>query len=266
MSLLEFIKRIETTKKKLTKVSSPQLHSDKLRSELRSLVEDYFKTIRPEIIHDAEINFDIATADEHLQTLLELCHKKGSVKTYIKLLSLIRNSLISIDSKIVSAEKNTGTIINDNQVDIQIVKTLERVLPSAALSFKQAIDDLKLQSRFSWRGPATDLREALRETLDYLSPDEDVKSMPGYTQNKDTNGPTMKQKVRFILTKRGISKTHSEPAENASESVESIVGSFVRSVYTRSSISTHTPTNKNEVIRIRDFVRVVLCELLEIQT
>jgi hypothetical protein len=266
LSLLDFIKRIETTRKKLNKVTSQQVHSEKLRGEIRILVEDYFKSTRPTIISDSEINFDIATVDEHLQTLLELCHKKGSVKTYDKLLSLIRNSLITIDSRIISTENYVTTLINHNQVDVQIIKTLERVLPSAALSYKQAIEDLKFETRFSWRGPATDLREALRETLDHLAPDDDVKSMTGYTQNKDTNGPTMKQKVRFILTKRGISKPHSDPAENASESVESIVGSFVRSVYTRSSISTHTPTNKNEVIRIRDFVRVVLCELLEIQT
>lgn len=266
MTLLDFIKRIEAIKRKLNKITSPQLHSDKLRSEIRSIVEDYFKIIRPVIILDSEVNDDIATADEHLQKLLELCHKKGSVKTYNKLLSIIRDSIITVDSRLISADKKTTKPLNQNIIDVQIIDTLERVLPSASLSYKQAIDDLKLDSRSSWRGPATDLREALRETLDHLAPDNDVKSMAGYTQNKDTNGPTMKQKVRFILTKRGISKTQSEPAENASESVESIVGSFVRSVYSRSSVSTHTPTNKNEVIRIRDFVRVVLCELLEIQS
>lgn len=47
--------------------------------------------------------------------------------------------------------------------------------------------------------------------------------------------------------------------------VDTVVGAFVRSVYTRSATSTHTSTDRDEVIRIRDFVRVALGELLEIR-
>lgn len=106
----------------------------------------------------------------------------------------------------------------------------------------------------------------MRETLDHLAPDTDVIAMSGYKQSPDTNGPTMKQKVRFVLKKRGLTQALSAPAETATEAVDSAIGTFVRSVYTRSSVSTHTPTDKGEVIRIRDFVRVVLCELLEVRT
>ena len=56
-----------------------------------------------------------------------------------------------------------------------------------------------------------------------------------------------------------------EATEAAIDSVESAVGTFVRSVYTRSSVSTHTATGRDEVIGVRDFVRVALCELLEIR-
>lgn len=141
-----------------------------------------------------------------------------------------------------------------------------KILPSAASSYRQAIVDLREEKRYSWRGPATDFREALRETLDYLAPDNLVIAMPGYKPEKDTNGPTMKQKVRFILTRRGVSKAQSATSENATESIENMVGAFVRSVYTRSSISTHTPTEKTEVVRVKNFVRATLCELLEIQS
>jgi hypothetical protein len=58
----------------------------------------------------------------------------------------------------------------------------------------------------SWRGPATDFRESLRETLDHLAPDSAVKAEPGFKLEQNTSGPTMKQKVRFILKKRGVSK------------------------------------------------------------
>jgi hypothetical protein len=148
---------------------------------------------------------------------------------------------------------------------MRIVTTLRALLPSAALSYEQALIDLDQPERLSWRGPATDLREALRETLDHLAPDTDVKGSAGYKQEADTRGPTMKQKVRYILKNRGVSKMLAAPAEDATVSIDEAIGNFVRSVYTRSSVSTHTPTDKNEVLRILDFVRVVLCELLEVR-
>ena len=42
------------------------------------------------------------------------------------------------------------------------------------------------------------------------------------------------------------------------------VGGLTRSVYTRSSVSTHTPTERIEITRVHAWVWVVLCELLEL--
>lgn len=265
-TLAEFVLRLEQSRKDLNSVNSPQLNSQKRRNDLRDLVEFYFNTIRPSLIEASEQDPDVNDVDELMQELLVLCHKRGSVKRYQTLLSKARKGLITLDARIVAAPRETNSSIESNGLDALILTTLDQIVPSAALSYRQALADLGAESRFSWRGPATDLREALRETLDYLAPDADVTAMTGYKQVPDTNGPTMKQKVRFILKNRGISKALGAPAETATEAIESAVGSFVRSVYTRSSVSTHTPTDKNEVLRIRDFVRVVLCELLEIQT
>jgi hypothetical protein len=52
--------------------------------------------------------------------------------------------------------------------------------------------------------------------------------------------------------------------ENAVQGVEDILGGITRSVYNRSSISTHTPTDKKEVVRVHAWVRLVLCDLLEV--
>jgi hypothetical protein len=257
-----FIKEIESQKKKVNAVKSKQVRSLPLREEMRRLVEDYFKLIRPTIISDNANDDDVGKVDDQMQELLQLCHKNGSRNNYIKRLNLIRKLIITLDSRIIANTPITTTLINS--IDIQIIETLSKILPSASVSYRQALTDLHEEKRFSWRGPATDLRECLRETLDYLAPDKEVESMPGYKLERDTHGPTMKQKVRYLLTKRGISKVQSATAENAADSVENIVGTFVRSVYTRSSISTHTPTDKSEVLRIKNFVRATLCELLEI--
>ncbi len=262
----DFVFMVEKARKELNQIDSPQLYSLVRRNSLRALVEQYFKDIRPHIKRASEQDDDISNVDTLMQELLEMCHKRGLIKHYKTLLSNIRKGLIQIDSRIITSP--SGGVVNqtNNEVDTLILKTLSLIVPSAAYSYQQAILDLQAEQRFSWRGPATDLREALRETLDHLAPDADVTAMPGYKQSPDTNGPTMKQKVRFVLKKRGLNMVLSAPAESATESVDLAVGTFVRSVYTRSNVSTHTPTDKTEVIRLRDFVRVVLCELLEVRT
>ncbi len=261
-----FILQLAQMRKDLNSIASQQLNSQKRRDALRGLVEDYFNNIRPSLISASEQDQDVGNVDNLMQELLVLCHKRGSVKRYRTLLSKARKALIGLDARLLVSPIGSENIDPDNSVDTMIMETLEQIVPSAALSYKQALQDLQADERFSWRGPATDLREALRETLDYLAPDSDVIAMPGYKQSPDTTGPTMKQKVRFILKSRDITRALSAPAETATESIETAVGSFVRSVYTRSNVSTHTPTDKAEVVRIRDFVRVVLCELLEVQT
>lgn len=259
-----FLEELDKAKIALNKNKSAQLNSRSQRGSLRALVEKYFSEIRPNIIGASEIDQDVGVIDNDMQQLLILCHKRGSVKLYKQLLTKMRKSLIVLDARVVTSITGSNDSYSENEIDVLIVSTLEKIVPSAALSYQQALLDLQIESRYSWRGPATDLRESLRETLDHLAPDQDVIQMSGYKQEPDTNGPTMKQKVRYILKNRGASKAHSTPAETATESIEEAVESFVRSVYTRSSVSTHTPTDKKEVIRIRDFVRVVFCELLEI--
>jgi hypothetical protein len=115
-----------------------------------------------------------------------------------------------------------------------------------------------VDKRESWRGPATDLREALRETLDVLAPDEGVTKEPGFKLEKDAHRPTMKQKVRYILKKRGTPHGAMAAPESAMEGIENILGGITRSVYNRTSISTHTATDKKEVIRVHAWVRLAL--------
>lgn len=259
-----YIQELEKARKELNKVKGQQLQSQTQRDDLRLLVEKYFGAVRPSIVSDKEQNEAIKQVDDDMQELLLLCHKRGSAKTYRQLLSNAKTGLVAADARVVSSTILSTNKLSLDAVDQQIVSTLQSIVPAAALSYQQATVDLQGDIRLSWRGPATDLREALRETLDYLAPDDDVKAMPGYKQELNTNGPTMKQKVRFLLKNRGASKAVSGPAESAIESVEESLGTFIRSVYTRSNVSTHTPTDKAEVLRVRDFVRVVLCELLEI--
>jgi hypothetical protein len=162
----------------------------------------------------------------------------------------------------VLTQVNTRTSGSLTPIDEHIIATLKEVCPPAAAAYAQGIKDLQAMDRASWRGPATELREALRETLDALAPDKDVEAMPGYKTEPNTQRPTMKQKVKFIFKSRGMNSGQVAHSEAVVQSVEDMVGGITRSVYTRSSISTHTPTNRDEVLRLHAWVRLILCELL----
>lgn len=263
-ALRDFIAEVDAVRQTIRTCRSKQLSSSKQRDRLQAMVDGYFKTLRPELALDQEQSHSLQAVDSRLQELLTLSHTRALVAKYLRLLKEVRSELVQLDSVgTLGASQNSGMGVQE--VDQKIIATLHTLVPSAALSYGQAMADLQTEGRFSWRGPATDLREALRETLDYLAPDDEVAKSDGFKLESGTSGPTMKQKVRHILKKRGISKTLASTPESAVESVETAVGSFVRSVYNRSSVSTHTPTDKHEVLRVRDWVRVSLCELLEIR-
>jgi hypothetical protein len=259
-SVTSLLADVERERKGLNAVAGAQLHSAVSRAALRELAERYFSDVRPALEDASRPSEHRDAVDAAMKDLLALCHKHGSVAKYRDLLRKTKAHLIHLDTGLV-ARRQDGDI--RTAPDLRIITTLRALLPSAAASYEQALLDLSAPSRLSWRGPATDLREALRETLDHLAPDDDVTAAPGYKAEPNTHGPTMKQKVRHILKHRGQSKATSATTEDATAAIDEAIGSFVRSVYTRSSVSTHTPTEKKEVDRILELVRVVLGELLE---
>ena len=77
----------------------------------------------------------------------------------------------------------------------------------------------------TFRGTASELREALRETLDHLAPDEDVMKAPGFKLERDRKAPTQKQKVRFILRSRRVPKGARKTPEDSVSLIEELTRS-----------------------------------------
>ncbi|GAM99148.1 hypothetical protein U91I_02789 [alpha proteobacterium U9-1i] len=157
--------------------------------------------------------------------------------------------------------KPSASILNDE--DKEVIKRLTPLVQSAALSYEQAMRDLADDNRISFRGPALELREALREVLDNLAPDAEVMAAPGYKPEKDESGkdrtkPTMAQKARFMMQKK-----HSSPAaEQAISAFDGAIAKLTRAVYTLSSQATHVAQERDSVRQIRRYVVVLLHEML----
>lgn len=235
-----------------------------LLNTAKTIVDTYFRSVRGQILESGIQADRLVAPDASMQALLNFTHGRTRRNVYRKVVKELQAACFEIEKEMLA---NVGATVAEavgDTTDKQIIDTLRVLVPSAALAYEQGLLDLAQSARLSWRGPATDLREALRETLDYLAPDDAVGAQPGFTLETNTTGPTMKQKVRYILRSRGRSKAAVETAEIATDAIDGIVGTFVRSVYTRSSVSTHTPTNRDEVIRVRNYVKLSLCELLEV--
>lgn len=115
---------------------------------------------------------------------------------------------------------------------------------------------MRENNRKSYRGTAVEFRESL---LDTLAPGQNVKAQTGFKLEPDAKGPTMKQKTIFVLKARQASKNQIKPLADAVGIVEEFIGKFIRSVYERSSVATHTHTSfenqRLRITRINRFVR-----------
>ena len=146
----------------------------------------------------------------------------------------------------------------------QIIDTLSRLLPAAAASYEQCLIDLSGPGRRSYRGVAHEMRETLRELLDYLAPDAEVMAEAGFVLEKGTTRPTQRQKALHILTKRRLSREARRAPELAVSMVDELGAAITRSTYTRGSMSAHGVASAKEVRQLKMYVDAVLAELLEI--
>jgi len=254
---------LEQARREIRSAKGAQIFSAVIRGHLHSLATRYFDQVRPEVSGIEDVDAELREADAIFQELHALSRKNASKDKCLRLLKSAKAVFVRLEGAALSrgARHTAGT---RTTTDSLIIESLQDVCPTAALSYSQALQDLESDSRLSYRGPATDLREALRETLDKLAPDKEVEGMPGYKAEADAKRPTMKQKVRYILRSRGFGSGQLAAPESAVEGVEEMLGGVVRSVYTRSSVSTHTATTRTEVLRVVAWVRLVLCELLEV--
>lgn len=261
----DLVLKVQALGKALAKSAVVNVSAAAPRKAAKDLVQSYFRVARGEL--EGLGIADLEELDAEFQTLLQLANRVSRRSTLIKIVRDIRNTLESIEGQreMAIGAAARSHVSNTNQLtsqEQQIIATLQTLVPAASLSYQQAVQDLQQLGRLSFRGTAAELREALREVLDHLAPDEAVSAAPGFKLEAQQTGPTMRQKARFILRSRGQAKNAIETAEKAVELIDELVASLVRSTYTRASISTHTTPTVAEVRRIKGYVDTLLLDLL----
>ena len=257
-----FLESVERLRARLRKLKDGPVASKPFREAAQALVRDYFATTRPALAsHSTDL---VGALDADCQELMRFTHSRTLKSRYASLLKALATNSRELELAVMSGT-GTSTVQSANGEREQlIIDTMRKIVPAAARSFEQGLMDLRSTDRVSWRGAVVEFREALREVLDHLAPDKDVQAQAGFKLEKDTHGPTMKQKVVFILKSRQKSTSDTKVSADAVIVVDEMVGGFVRSVYQRSSMATHVALGKDEANRVREYVTLALMELLEI--
>lgn len=261
-------RRIESARSTLGRTKSVNVNKDVIRNDIRELVQEYFRSLRPNLIKIGLKDEGLAGLDGPAQELLRLASGRNLRSSYLRAFREFHTARMAVEAerelKLGHATAASNFDIVTSGVETHILTTLRKLVPSAGLSYEQALRDLRGAPRISYRGTAVELREALREVLDHLAPDADVMRSPGFKLEKDATRPTMKQKAQFILKARGAVSGAISTPKDAIQRVEDASASLARSVYTRGSLSTHVATTREEVLTMKPYVDGVLAELLQL--
>jgi hypothetical protein len=230
------------------------------------LATRYFRDVRPYVVSVVGETENVLQHDQLWQQLVRLAHGNNARRSYLKVFNTLRKQLSEFNIAAVTVPnlETTTSTESHSPEESRLLQTLESLAPSAATSYRQAINDLTGPERLSYRGTAAEFREALRETLDHLAPDADVERQRWYERETNQTKPTMKQKTRYILTSRGRNRTQTAAAEKMLGLIEELSGEVMRAVYNRASLATHVHQSKTEVRQIKRYLDTILFDLLEI--
>lgn len=269
----ELIRLVRSLRGNVQRAHGARVNSANLRAAGKEVVQHYFRSARPDL---ERLGVDLGKLDELMQHLLGATNGRALKKTYLSLLAKMQRALAEVEGArelgLGQHQPNRASLrlqatfvtAGLSETESRIIGVLERLVPSAALSYRQALADLSNPRRISFRGPANELREALREAIDQLAPDEDVMAVTGFQLELNQTTPTRRQKMRFILRSQGVSGTAREAPEKAVELVEELVTSFATSTYDRSNVSAHVASARRDVMQLKMYVDSVLAELLQI--
>jgi len=250
---------------RINRNSSVHINSQELRGETRSVAQLYFRGMR-HILQQLSLAELAEPLSMHFEALIALSEGRNATSSYKKHAKAIRRLIPKVTSQIEIQGGSPQNAVSSSENDQKILATLLDLVPSAALSYEQALRDMAQTDRISWRGAAHELREALREVLDRFASPVDMEKA-GIRKEKNQRGDetyTMKQKVRFILKNREYNTTESTVPENAVNLVEEVIASMTRSTYDRGSLSAHQERGNKECQQLKRYVDVVLHELLQL--
>jgi len=145
--------------------------------------------------------------------------------------------------------------------DVSVLERLTKLSRPLAGSLEQALRDLNDLSRLSYVGPAGEVREVMRATIQLLAPDDEVRNQNWFVGHKqgDSVNPTQAERTRLAVQKR---RGNSDQLKVTDSLIDELVGKVGRETYTAGSRAFHAGTAQQDVSRLTGWVFSVLDEVL----
>jgi hypothetical protein len=145
--------------------------------------------------------------------------------------------------------------------DAHVLARLGRLAPSLADSLEQALRDINDHTRVSYVGPAGEVREVMRATVQLLANDEDIRKQPWYKgiEQGGKRNPSQAERIRFAVQRRGGSN---DQIKGTDELIDKLVGQIGRQTYSAGSSALHAGALQAEVRRLTGWVFALLDEVL----
>jgi hypothetical protein len=243
---------------KRLKIAAPTI----MQPSVRSIASEYFEFVRPALEETACRAGLVSEVDTLVQTLVDMASVPLTKHEYYTPLERFRVLILEATLHLMKARGTPRLLLS--QTERALLGTLEKMLPGSAKSYEQALRDIAQGTRVSWRGTAAELRDVLREVIDHLAPDEQVRVSEGFQLETGLTGPSQTQKVRFILKARRTGRAAIQTAQGTLQTVDEAVATLARTTYTRGSASAHTSPPNTEIRNLKRYVDALLAELLEI--
>jgi len=265
----ELLARLNELNAQIKKNKAVNVNSNTTKQLVIDLGGFYFSEVKPEVLGILGDSSDLSTYDKNWQNLIRLAHENNLVTTYKKtlkdLIKTTKEISIKRHSTFLGAEDSGSSVLSYSEAEAILIDTLDKLIPSAANSYRQGIQDLKeANGRSSYRGTACEFREAFRETLDHLAPDKDVEKSEGFKFEKDRTRPTMKQKIKYILSSQEKKRPQISAAQKTLAVIEGLSGDLGRAFYNRASLSSHVETTRQEVEQLKRYMDALLFDILAI--
>ncbi len=239
------------------------IRSPELKSHCIAVIDTWFKNIKPYLEETGAKDSVFKQIDDLLTQLLSLTTKISLVTKYKTLLKQIKktyNSDVYIPLK--TRTKPVLTPRAESQ-DKEAVKTLLQAYPVLEDGYNQVLNDLNDSNRLSYKGTANELREVLRGVLAELAPDTEVCKQAWYKQEKDSAGPTRKQRVKYILQSRRASRNENQVFSNTHELFDEIFSRVVISAYDGANEASHKQKQKQEIEKLLSYFNVLIRDLAQ---
>jgi hypothetical protein len=239
-----------------------------LRHEAREIVKEYFRGVKPALHRLGVTDLTVADLGSEMQHLIGLATGRNSKSSYRGVVQRARAERKKVETGLeflIGTESPLpANRPQPSGVEAAILRTLRTLLPRTASSYEQVLRDIQDTGRVSYRGVAADLREVVREVLDHLAPDADVMGSAGFRLEQGQKGPTMRQKVNFILRARKVGDSARQTALESIEHINENAGLVGRAVYSRGAADVHSAKPREEVLNFKGYADAVLAELLEV--